>query len=199
VSLRKPWETGRDRQKERAVADANTPPWEPPLIHPPDELVDEHDALTKEKGVSVDLVKAQAFAQQYLIDFNATAASQRAFGITTINYAAKVGSTFLAHPFTVSAIQRYMATIDEKTIVTRNRVLFGLLREAEYYGHGATHAARVAAWGKLAKIVGLELPPEDPNAQKDTGVMTIGPAKSPDAWEAVAKGQQEGLKRDVRA
>jgi hypothetical protein len=39
--------------------------------------------------------------------------------------------------------------------ITQDEVIAGLLEAAKYYGEGASHSARVSAWEKLGKHLGM--------------------------------------------
>src|SRR5262249_18933701 len=47
-----------------------------------------------------------------------------------------------------------------RNLVTVEEVIGGLKREANFKGKGASHSARVAAWGKLADLLGLNREPD---------------------------------------
>lgn len=207
----KPWETTKKQQATTAdhIARAAQPPWEPDLPRVAPEILqaakdrDAADGLTW----SIDAVKAQAFAKSYLIDFEPTTALLRA-GLADETMAdrtvANKARAFMRNPLVLQALQDYMERVDEKTIVSRNRVMMGLLEEANYRGLGGSASARVAAWAKLAKLIGMELPDKDPRQQQEEeaargGVMRIPMVTDIEAWEAAAMGAQRQLKADVRS
>lgn len=57
---------------------------------------------------------------------------------------------------TVRARVDYLkAQAANKALVTAEDVIRGLRREAEYEGEGSSHSARVSAWEKLGKYLGI--------------------------------------------
>lgn len=140
----------------------------------------------------------QAFAREYLKDFNATQAVLRMgykYGRTT---ASTKGSQWLNDAYTQHYIAELIEKADEKTIVSRNRVLAGLLRESEYFGEDGGAASRISALRSLAKILGMEITKIEGNMTIGGGVMAIPLSGSPEEWEKAAQVAQEQLKKTVR-
>lgn len=97
------------------------------------------------------------------------------------------------------AVQKMSMSFMEHEILTRDRVLHGLYTEAADRASGlTTGSSRVAAWGKLATLMGMEEKEEPKDAQVRGGVMLIPFTQSIEAWEQAAMGQQAKLKADVR-
>ena len=97
--------------------------------------------------------RQQRFVDEYLVDLNATQAAVRAgYSAHTAN---EIGAENLAKPSIRAAVDAALAARSERTQVTADRVIRGLLREAEYFGEDASHSARVAAWGWLGKHLGM--------------------------------------------
>lgn len=94
--------------------------------------------------------KQERFVQEYLIDGNATQAAIRA-GYSA-HTARAIGQENLTKPAIADAVAEGKRKGAEKAGITRDRILNGLLKEAEYYGEGATHGARVSAWTGLGKL-----------------------------------------------
>lgn len=205
VTFAKPWEknAGPDPVVLDAREAAAHKPWEVHVPKPPPAVVDDHNSrmMARGDGRVIDKIKAQAFAKAYLVDFDAARAVIRiglADEATDPTKLVRMGNDFTRNPLVLQALQAYISRIESDKIVSRERVLMGLLTEANYYGLGGSASARVAAWGKLAKILGMELPPEDPKAARG-GVMLVPYMEGGiDAWEAAAVGQQARLKADVR-
>jgi hypothetical protein len=145
--------------------------------------------------------KRQEFAKSYLIDFDPTMAALRC-GLADpedIDNARTLGWYYYRQPETLAAIQAFSATLENDKIVSRERVLMGLLEEANYRGLGASHSARVAAWGKIAQMLGAEKPADTPDPAKVRGgVMLIPMAQSIEDWEQAATSSQAQLKSAVR-
>jgi hypothetical protein len=149
------------------------------------------------------IFKRQEFAKAYLIDCDPTMAALRC-GLADpedLDSARATGWYYFRQPETLAAIQAFSATLENDKIVSRDRVLMGLLEEANYRGLGSSHSARVAAWGKIAQMLGAEKP-ADPNAPDPTkvrgGVMLIPMAQSIEEWEGAATRSQSALKAAVR-
>lgn len=205
----KPWESAsKDSVVEDAVMAAQAKPWNPPPPKVPGEVLQAHKAKASASGESVKLdpIKAQAFAKEMLVDFNPVKSLLRA-GLISEDEATsrtpaslyKTASRYERHPLVQQALRDFIHRIESDKVVSRERILYGLLEEACYHGPGASASARVAAWGKLAKLMGMELP--DPGEQKTNapgGVMLIPFAPSIEQWEQAAIGQQAKLKADVR-
>jgi hypothetical protein len=192
----KPWE---DKSGVSSPGLKPGNPWDPPTPIVPPRIMEQHRSRMQRQGQyqPEKKFKAQEFAKLYVIDFDHRNAALR-LGAPE-DKALEIGRGMLNDPETLQAIQAFMARIEKDKIVSRERVLAGLLREACYHGHGASHSARVAAWGKLAKVLGMELPTEDP-AKKTIqgGVMLVPMAGGIEDWERAAMGQQQQLKSDVR-
>jgi len=94
--------------------------------------------------------KQQRFVDEYLIDLNATQAAIRA-GYSE-KTAASVGSENLTKPEIKQAVEAGKAEGAAKLGITREVILRGLLKEAQFYGDGATHGARVSAYTALGKF-----------------------------------------------
>lgn len=97
--------------------------------------------------------KQQRFVEEYLIDLNATQAAIRA-GYSSKN-ADKIGPELLGKTRVAEAIAAEMDARSGRTLVTADDVVRGLLSEARLKGKGSSHAARVSAWGLLARHLGM--------------------------------------------
>ena len=110
--------------------------------------------MAKDSGKESQLTpKQQRFVQEYMIDSNATQAAIRA-GYSEKN-ADKIGSELLGKTRVAAAIKERQTILAKRVLVTADRVIEGLLTEAEYYGESSSHGARVSAWEKLGKHLGL--------------------------------------------
>lgn len=58
------------------------------------------------------------------------------------------------HPIIAPLIVAARREAAERALVTVEDVVKGLLKEAEYNGDGASHGARISAWGKLSDYTG---------------------------------------------
>lgn len=97
--------------------------------------------------------KQYRFVQEYIVDYNATQAAKRAGYSEKTAYSN--GQRLLKHAEVQAAIKEIQNKATDKAIVDRNMVLAGLLKEAEFKGQGASHAARVSAWEKIGKTMGM--------------------------------------------
>lgn len=207
--IAKPWEKStHDTTVQDAVQATAAKPWNPPPPSVPQEVLQAHKVKSSASGESVKLdpIKAQAFAKEMLVDFNPVKSLLRAGLISedeatsrTPSSLYKTATRYERHPLVQQALRDFIHRIESDKVVSRERILYGLLEEACYHGPGASASARVAAWGKLAKLMGMELPEggEAKNAAPG-GVMLIPFAPSIEQWEQAAMGQQAKLKADVR-
>lgn len=167
----------------------------PQIIDADDDSADLVDFSSMREDMKA---KRRTFVREYIKDFNATAAVLR----MGYNYERKIaqvkGAQFMAHPFTQHYLAEMIEKADEKAIVSKNRVLFGLLRESEYYGRDGGAAQRISALRSLAKIMGLEITKIEGNMTMNGGVMAIPFSSSPEEWEKQCAAAQEQLKKTVR-
>ena len=93
--------------------------------------------------------KQKRFVAEYLIDLNATQAAMRA------GYSPKTANEQGARLLANASVRQMVAEGAQKRIrkaeVTAQDVIEGLYREATREGDGASHGARVSAWGLLGK------------------------------------------------
>lgn len=138
------------------------------------------------------------FIVEYLKDFSGPDAYIRAGGPATS--AVKMSSEYLREPYVAEQVWRVIDAMEEADLISRKRVIAGFIKEANFHGIGASHSARVAAFGHLAKILGMEQ--TNVNVQGDIkfrgGVMVVPVPPTPDAWEQLAAGAQKMLKEEVK-
>jgi phage terminase small subunit len=97
--------------------------------------------------------KRQRFVEEYLVDLNATRAAIRAgYSPRTAN---REGARLLSNAVIAEAISERQKRREERTEVTQDMVVAGLLVEAKLTGEGSSHSARVAAWTQLGKHLGM--------------------------------------------
>ena len=97
--------------------------------------------------------KQQRFVEEYLIDLNATQSAIRA-GYSE-KTAQEIGSENLSKPMVAKAIAEAQEKLSNKTQVTVEMVVQGLLNEAKDLSEGSTQSARVSAWAHLGKHLGM--------------------------------------------
>jgi phage terminase small subunit len=145
-----------------------------------------------------DKAQRRAFVAQFVKDFDSRAACLR----LGYNYSLckTMGSQYLQCPF----VQAYLDEIFNKTeienVVSRSRVMFGLLKEATSSFFGSD---RINAWKAIAKLKGMEASINvnhnlNLNGSPNRGGVMLVPAYSMSEWEVQAGTQQEALKADVR-
>lgn len=139
--------------------------------------------------------RRDAFIAEYLVDWSGPMAWIRSGG--SPNSAAKMAYELLREPYVTRKIRECIDSLEEAKIINRNRILAGLVREANYQGIGASHGARVSAYSVLAKILGMEAASKVEVDHKG-GVMLVPFTPSVDEWERNAIEAQATLKTDVR-
>lgn len=156
------------------------------------DYADEVDLSMRERALR-DL-----FVKEYLVDFDSVSACMRC-GFQSM-MATQYAQRFMEEPYVQRKLaQEQMRVVeagdDDRDSMEKQRIIAGLLREAHYRGPGSSHAARVAALGKLATIKGLDreakVQPGD-----SSGVMQVPGIASLDEWENVAQQSQEKLAHD---
>lgn len=135
----------------------------------------------------------QAFVAEYVKDFNATKAVIRMGWNGAIGYIRKKGSELLREPYVQQLIEAFLASVKEDAIVTRQRILAGLVTEANNAPEAAT---RVNAWAHLGKMLGMYVEKKEVNIT-GSGVMLVPATGTPDDWERAAEESQRKLKQDA--
>jgi len=97
--------------------------------------------------------KQQRFADEYLIDMNATKAAVRAGYSERSAYAQ--GQRLLNNDDICEYLNKARGEQQERTQITADQVLMGLYQEATATGDGTSHSARVSAWSQLGKFIGM--------------------------------------------
>ena len=97
--------------------------------------------------------KQQRFVEEYLIDLNATQSAIRA-GYSE-KTAQEQSSRLLSNVMIQEAVQKAKNKLSERTELTVDMVVNGLLKEAQDYAEGSTQSARVSAWAHLGKHLGM--------------------------------------------
>ena len=97
--------------------------------------------------------RQKRFVEEYLVDLNATQAAIRA-GYSK-RTAEQQGHQLLKKTSVSRAIQTGCVKRAERTKLSQDVVINGLLDEAQLKGKGANHGARVAAWTALGKHLGM--------------------------------------------
>lgn len=113
------------------------------------------------------------FAKEYLEDYNEVQAAIR-LGYAEA-YARDYGKRFLSEPYTANKIKELERAPDGEALtaeqIARKRRIAQLERQANYYGPGSSHGARVSALTQICKLEGIEAP-----VKTETSVnLTAGP------------------------
>lgn len=173
--------------------------------HDPDSGFSKLIGKRTEENLSPAMKKRRDhFISEYLVDFNAAQAfirmkaEEEPFKEIDAAAAAAGGYSFTREPYVAKKIQEALEDMEEANIITRKRVLGGLIREANYHGVGAQHGARVSSWSKLAGILRMDVKIVEQNVGLRGGVMIVPQTEDGESWEARAAGAQAALKEDVR-
>lgn len=97
--------------------------------------------------------KQKMFTEEYLVDLNSTRAAKRAGYSPQSAYSQ--GQRLLKNVEIQKAIKERQFEKLQQLSITQDDVLAGLLSEAKYRGPGASHTARVNAWEKLGRHLGM--------------------------------------------
>jgi len=140
------------------------------------------------------------FIKEYLIDYNGFAAALRC-GFQSV-MAGQYSQIFMDEPYVRQRISKIELEGEqgenetEQRNALKKKIMAGLVREAYYHGPGSSHAARVAALGRLSQITGLDV---DKTGNGITGgVMVVPGIAEVDEWENSASAQQERLQSDAQ-
>lgn len=135
------------------------------------------------------------FVNEYMFDWDCVKAAIR------VGYpkakAREIAEIFMSEPVVQRLISEQSRNFDAAKNITLGYVVSGLVKEANREGAGSSHAARVAAWEKTAKILGLGAANTVDNNVNLSGVMVVPAPLSPDDWEKTASKSQADLKADV--
>lgn len=144
--------------------------------------------------------RTKAIRRQFVLEFLKDWSPLKAMLRLGFNYAqpAVTANDWLREPYTQFLLDRCMDEAKDEALVTRQKVIAGLVRESNATGLDASGASRVAALGKLGKILGMEVTKVEVKTTIP-GVMFVPSGGSPEEWERNAKKAQEELKRQGAA
>lgn len=157
------------------------------------ELPEEKEYTLSEKALR------DFFIKQYLTDYDAFAAAIRCGFSPAL--APQYSQKFMLEPYVLRQIKSIELEGNgknetEERNALKQKVISGLVRESHYNGAGSSHAARVAAFSRLAQILGLDA--EQKNQGISGGVMVVPEIANVDDWENIAAAQQEKLRNDAQ-
>lgn len=162
--------------------------------------------------------RRDVFIREYLRDFNGSQAWLRmkaecdpedAHKTYTPIQSSEAAYQLRQEPYVAARIAELVDSLEAANMVSQQRVLAMLLRDAELQGIGAKHAARVSAQKVLVDILGMSSAAKAVAARTDSaqgagsghrgGVMVVpAVAGTADEWEAAAAQAQAQLKEEVR-
>lgn len=139
-----------------------------------------------------------AFVKEYVIDQSPIDAAVR-IGFHRA-FAGQYVKQFFEEPYVMRKIREYEAlhSLDNEEFVKEqhSRIIANLIREANYFGPGCSHAARIQANIKLAEMTGMIN--ESGEGGSTSGVMVVEEISDVDSWEAKAAEAQAKLKQEVK-
>jgi phage terminase small subunit len=121
--------------------------------------------------------KQRRFVDEYLVDLNGSQAAVRAG--YKVDHARQMAAQNLSKPVIADAIAQAQLARSERIRITQDDVLRGLYREATWTGEGSSHSARVAAWGLLAKHLGMLERRQQSDEYGQLFTISIGSGPSP--------------------
>lgn len=161
--------------------------------------------------------RRDVFIREYLRDFNGSQAWLRmkaecdpedAHKTYTPIQSSEAAYQLRQEPYVAKRIAELVDSLEAANMVSQQRVLAMLLRDAELQGIGAKHAARVSAQKVLVDILGMSSAAKAVVARTGGaqgaggprgGVMVVpAVAGTADEWEAAAAQAQAQLKEEVR-
>jgi len=143
----------------------------------------------------------EVFIREFVKDWHQTRAAIRA-GVKPGNASAKA-SALLQEEYVLRRLNEYIETIDEEALLTRKKVIIGLMNEANDFSMGSSHGARVNAWKTLGKYMGMEITKVESEVTHKGNVMVIpasptGETYDAESWEEASMMAQQRLKEQVR-
>lgn len=135
--------------------------------------------------------KQQRFVDEYLLDVNATQAAIRAGYSEKTAYSQ--GQRLLKNVEVEKFLSERARSASQKVDLSAERVLRGLYEEATRTGDGASHGARVSAWGLLGKYHKLFTDRIEADITSDVTVTDArGQLESAIARQLAARGEGKG-------
>lgn len=165
----------------------------------------DQEEITIEQPEDYDLTPQEKktrdhFVREYQVDHNKLLAAIR-MGYPR-NLSANYGDMLFNDAYVQQRLAKAELKLDtpEDEAAIKQKVLQGLLREADYTGPGASQSARVAALGRLATIFGMDAPTRSKTELTGAdgqplggGVFVVPGIMSTEEWEKAAAAQQAAL------
>lgn len=136
--------------------------------------------------------------QEYLIDFCKVRAYWRAGGQQKGKKAYDAAWELFNEPYVAHQVQRCIDSIEEKGLITRTRVIAGLVRESNREGLDASHSARVSALNSLRDILGMASKTVAHHLSAQGGILVVPETSNLGDWEKRSAEAQRALKEAVR-
>lgn len=139
----------------------------------------------------------KSFVKEYLVDFDQTNAAVRC-GFAKA-FAIEYATKFMEEPLVQKLISEARKSISTDDLlndkVAKSQIMASLLREANYFGNGSSHSARVAALAQLVSVHGLKSAEKIEQTTIHKGGVMIIPAvpQSLSEYEKMALEQQAVL------
>lgn len=160
----------------------------------PGELPQAAEMTVREKALR------DTFVSEFLVDYDQVAAAMRC-GFNR-QFAQEYAQKFMEEPYVQQQINRVrFSPMDDNELekYDKARVRSQLMAEAHYKGPGSSHAARVAALGRLQAMLGMEAPKKvDATVNHRGGVMAVPGIAKLDDWEQEASASQDALVEHAR-
>lgn len=143
----------------------------------------------------------EMFVREFVKDWHQTRAAIRA-GVKPSTASAKAAA-LMQEEYVLRRIYDFIESVDEETLLTRKKVIVGLMNEANDFAMGSSHGARVNAWKTLGKYMGMEITRVEGEVTHKGNVMVIpssptGDTFDAESWEEAASQAQQELKKVVR-
>lgn len=139
------------------------------------------------------------FITEYLVDYDEVAAAIRCgYGSS---YARDYAVKFMHESYVQKQIKsKELVNKEDGPEELKQRIMAGLIREANYRGPGCSQSARVAALSKLASLNGMDQAIKTESKLLDAngnpimaGTFVIPGLMTPEQWENAASAQQDAL------
>ena len=88
------------------------------------------------------------------------------------SYVDRQATQLLVNPLVSAKIASLRADAEHEAVVSRADVLRGLHTEAQLYGEGSSHSARVTAWAHLGKHLGMFTERQEITLKRDPREMS---------------------------
>lgn len=173
-----------------------------PSLLPDDPLIPagNYDTWSAEETAQAE-VRAQLFAIEYIRDWSAINAAVR-LGVDPA-LAKTVGQELHRHWLTCAYVEQLQDRFIKSELMSRDRLAALMARDASNFGAGANAQARVGAQKNLMTLMGCDAETQGAKARKAAdqikaaGVMFVPLFGTEDAWEALARQNQDKIREEA--